>query len=141
MDGDVGVGLTFREAYCRRFNCSSGQYLEHVFVQSLYPHARLVRPLIACFWPDFFEEDFVSLAELGSAESRQAFASEIGQYRTRTKSDYNPLRKLFRVRISGKRLFALWHAVSPPHSAPADRRRARPSAQPVGPFPRPDFTA
>jgi|ERR1041384_1960738 hypothetical protein len=141
MDGDVGVGLTFQEAYCRRFNCSNGQYRDHVFKKSLYPHARLVRPVIALFWPDFFEDDFISLAELGSAESRRVFALEIAQYRARTQSDRNVFRKIFRLRISGKRLSALWRTVFVSQPAPSYRRRSEPGAQSVTPFPSADFTA
>ena len=100
---------TFSEAYCRQFPCRPEHFDEKVFQASLRWPIRLVAPVIRYFSPNFFQEDFETIRELGSVTDRGIFVMDVSFLHGRHQRDKRWLRKSMGVRVSGRKLMRLWN--------------------------------
>ena len=95
---------SFKEAFCQKHRCSSDDYEQKVFWKSLYRHAVPITYLIYSMAPDFFKEDFDVIKEIGSVIDPKVFTMEIDRFYGRNVREKSWLRRVFLIRISGKRL-------------------------------------
>jgi hypothetical protein len=117
---------TFSEAYCRQLPCRPEHFVEKVFLASLRSPFRLVAPVIRYFSPDFFEEDFEAIRELGAVTDRGIFVMDVSFLHGRHQRDKRWLRKSVGVRVSGRKLMRLWNRS---FSDNPERLRSRPPWQ------------
>lgn len=71
--------LTFRERYCEYWSISSEQFEDHVLLRALYPHARVLRRLLA-LRSDYFSPDHEFIRSVALLRSRRLFHGEVGEY-------------------------------------------------------------
>jgi len=97
------VGARFRSLFCERSRCAPGDYEERAFTEFLYPHARLLAPVVRKLRPDFFDEDFQFIRGLASAKNgREANKEAINfQYAERARPSF--LRSRLKIRVSGRK--------------------------------------
>jgi len=95
---------TFKQLFCRYTHSPAEKFEQTLFKRSLYPHARIVAPLLLRFYPGIFREDLAVVQELASVESPDVFQMEVSRFYGRNVRDSNSLRKLLLIRLSGKRL-------------------------------------
>ena len=75
-----------------------------LFTRCLHRHARPFAPLLALLRPEFFREDEGFICDLATARSREEVLTELNRFYGRNVRDRNWLRKLFSLRVSGKRV-------------------------------------
>ena|ERR1051326_1612827 len=92
----------FKTVFCRRFNCPASEYENLMFRKLLYPHARPIALMIRKLNPAFFSEDIKFIRYLGEAEDYREAAASIADFRDANMSRANPLRRGFRIRLSGR---------------------------------------
>ncbi len=95
---------TFRWLFCHWTRTPIERYEQAVFRKSLYIHARIFALLILRFRPEIFREDFEVIQELAEVNCPDVFAMEVSRFDGRNKRDRSKLRRLFLIRVSGKRL-------------------------------------
>jgi len=95
---------TFKEAYCEKFHCREADYEMEVFRRCLYRHALPLSSFILSRNPKFFQEDFDLIREIGNIDHADTFRSEINFFYGRNLRDKNWVRRIFRIRLSAKRL-------------------------------------
>jgi hypothetical protein len=92
----------FEQKLCARLGVASDRYLDTALRRTLYPHARLVRPLLQWVAPAFFDADLEFLQGVGRLWRRPDFKIEVWDYR------YHPanrgwFRRVLRLRVSVER--------------------------------------
>lgn len=102
---------TFRLAFCRKFSFRAEEYPVRVFRRTLYRHALPVAVILHRFKPEFFQEDFDLIREVGELNDPDLFRSEVNCFFGRNVRDRNWLRRTLRIRVSGDRLLALKNSV------------------------------
>lgn len=103
--------MTFREAFCRKFECSDAKFEEEVFHRILYPHAHLFVLMLKLFRPGFFRYDYELIRSIGDARSASEVMAEINAYHSDYQIKKSFLRRTMRIRISGDKLSRLVHEV------------------------------
>ena len=94
---------TFAEAYCLRHNIPTEDFAKVVLARTLYPHARLLAPLLRELNPDHFAADLDLVRGAGQLRRVRDFSNEAAEFA------YHPAnrgdsRRLLRLRISTQRL-------------------------------------
>lgn len=107
----LSSGRNFRQAYCEKFGCLPADYANKVFWRCLYPHARLLAPLLLWLNKGYFELSFQTIHELGETANYNDFKAELDGFTLANRNARSLLRKRLRVRVSGRRLMALQAAV------------------------------
>jgi hypothetical protein len=100
----VPSAISFQHRFCALMNCAHEKYEQKMFLKCLYPHARLVAGIVRRLRPGFFREDFGVIRELATVTSAEIFQSDINRYHASNIRSRNLLRKMFLLRVSGKRL-------------------------------------
>lgn len=94
---------TFSELYCSRHKISSDRFDSVVLARSLYPHARLVAPVILMLWPRHFAADLDLIRGVGQLRRMRDFSLETLDY-SHHPGNQGGLRRAFKLRVSTKRL-------------------------------------
>jgi hypothetical protein len=96
----------FRQAFCEARQCDQEQFVELVFRECLYRHARPVAWSLTLLKPLIFEADLAMIKAIGQASSVAEIRNEVDLHRY-----YAPptglLRRRLKVRVSGKRVVNL----------------------------------
>ena len=69
----------------------------------MYPHARLVVPLIRTLLPKFLEEDLKFIRYLGEAEDFQEAEATVSEFRGANQWTRSFCRNRFKLRVSGRK--------------------------------------
>lgn len=94
---------TFSEAFCRRHNLPPERYVRAVLTRSMYPHARLVAPIIRLLSTDHFTADIDLVRGVGRIRSPRDFQTELADFAHHPANE-GFLRETLRLRVSAKRL-------------------------------------
>jgi len=84
-----------------------------MFRLCLYPHAVAFARVIRAMSPRFFEEDLAVIRQLGITISQIEFHDEVKDYFYHVNSYGTFLRRVCRIRISGKRLIRFSNLFAP----------------------------
>lgn len=96
-------GPTFQERFCRHHGLAKADYTRAVLLRSLYPHARLLRPVLLWLNPDYFGPDLDFVRSVGLMRSRRDYAGEAADFHhADVTRDF--LRGPLRLRVSAERL-------------------------------------
>lgn len=102
---------SFQALYCSRRGVSPERFRRHVLARSLYPHARLLAPLLA--WVDgHFQADYEFIDDVAHLERVELFHDAMDSYVGHF-SNRGFLRRGLRLRISARRLWRLVSEVLP----------------------------
>jgi hypothetical protein len=99
---------TFAELYCTRHGLAPEDYVKAVFTRALYPHARLLQPILGLFSGYFVaDRDFVYC--IGRITRMRQFDQEAIAY-VQDPNNRGFLRKGLRLRVSVSRMHHLVRA-------------------------------
>jgi hypothetical protein len=93
----------FKEIFCERFGCSASEYAERALGMSLYPHARILAPVLRKLQPGYFSVDLRFLEYLGKTPDIREAEVEIMNFSEANRMDRSLLRSRLRIRVSGRR--------------------------------------
>ncbi len=94
---------TFSEAYCRQHKLPPEDFERAVLAAALYPHARLLAPLIRSAWPNHFVADLDLIRSAGRLRRLRDFSVEVTEFLYHP-ANIGSLRQVFRLRVSTQRL-------------------------------------
>ena len=97
----------FKILFCERFRCPPSDYEQRVFRKCLYPHARLLAPLIRLLNPNFFTDDFKFVHYLGEATGTREVNAEMLAFQDTNRGKPSFTRTGLRIRVSGRKAAAL----------------------------------
>jgi hypothetical protein len=106
---------TFSEIYCQRHRCDRAEFVTRIFWRTLYPHARIIAPLILLLDRDYFSADRALILGVADAATMQRVREEVREYYWDS-SNRGWLRRNAHIRISGQRLKNLARDYMPPES-------------------------
>jgi hypothetical protein len=95
--------LTFAEAYCLHHKIPADRFATVVLARSLYPHARLLAPLLREMNSDHFAADLDLVRGAGLLRRVRDFSNEAAEFAYHP-ANRGDLRRLLRLRISTQRL-------------------------------------
>src|SRR5438105_15596176 len=107
----------FKTEFCRWAECSDEEYADRVFWRCIYRHALLFALPIFRFKRSMFREDFDFVRDLAGTTSIKEAISELNRFYGRNVRDDSIARKIFLIRISGKRVLQLYRKVGAGHTA------------------------
>lgn len=124
---------TFAEAYCLKHGITSDRFTQVVLARTLYPHARLLAPLLREFNPDHFAADLDLVRGVGQLRRVRDFSHEAAEFAYHP-ANRGDMRRLLRLRISTKRLKHLMQQTlhgqaAPVRSDPDNEPRLLPPAE------------
>jgi hypothetical protein len=108
VSAETSIPPTFRERYCRQCDLRPDEFEEHLFRRALYPHARLLRPVLELM-DGFFGPDREFLRGVGDLRSRRLFHGEAAEYHAQS-DRRRVLRRWLRLRVSAERTRVLMEA-------------------------------
>lgn len=94
---------TFAEAYCLQHGIPSDRFAQVVLARTLYPHARLLAPLLRELDADHFAADLDLVRGAGQLRRVRDFSNEAAEFAYHP-ANRGDLRRLLRLRISTQRL-------------------------------------
>ena len=97
----------FKTAFCDRFAHPQVNFEKEVFWNALHPEMRPVAFLIRKLWPGFFHSDLDCIRSIANAESKQEVRAIIASLHYDPKFNRGFIRRVLRVRISGRRIMRL----------------------------------
>lgn len=89
----------FSELFCRRFHVAPEDYRAALLRRTLYPGARLVRPLLRWLRPNHFSPDHEFIDRLGRIQRWREFAEEAREF-SRHPANRQFLRETLCLRVS-----------------------------------------
>ena len=117
MSTEPSIPPTFRERYCRQWELRPDEFEEHAFRRGLYPHARVLRPLLGMI-DGYFGPDREFIQTVANLRSRRLFHAEAAEYHALS-DRRRVLRRWLRLRVSAERTRVLMEACwSGPDSRP-----------------------
>jgi hypothetical protein len=97
--------IPFSEAYCRRHHLSLDRFEHAVLARALYPHARILAPLIRFMKPDHFAADLDLVRGTGQLRRLRDFGVEATDFAHHpAPANIGSLRHVLRLRASTQRL-------------------------------------
>jgi hypothetical protein len=108
----------FRDAFCERYGYSSESYEKRVFWRCLHRRSLPIALVVYAVHRAYFALDFRLIRQLGSAQNLREFQGEIEGFRYDYRMEGRLLRKVFRLRLSGRRLMNLLGRVFPERMRP-----------------------
>ena len=96
----------FAQLYCEHFRSEPAAFRQAVLRRTLYPQARLLRPLLRVFKPDFFAADFDFIDSVGRITRRRDFSSEADEF-VHHPENRGFWRRTLRLRVSVGRMHRL----------------------------------
>lgn len=97
---------TFADIYCEKHGLARPRYHAHVFQRSLFPHARLLAPIIRCFRRLHFLADHEFVEDVGYITCVADFSLPLGNF-IEHPANRGRLRRRFGLRVSARRLLQL----------------------------------
>ena len=117
---------TFATSYCSQHRIPAVEFERVVLRRILYPHARLLAPLIRAIQPEYFSAELELVRAVGSIRHLRNFHAACADYRLQLKHA-GAARRLLRLRGSARALFHLAEdALSPTSLARAAYTPATP---------------
>jgi hypothetical protein len=98
--------VTFKKAICQLHGIKESEYLTFVLKRSLFRRARLVRPLMTFFYPDFLFNERRLVERVASAANLREIQEEVDFYQHKFVVNFI-MKDAFRFRLSGMRLMRL----------------------------------
>jgi len=93
----------FQALFCQQFDCSPSDYEKRALRKFLYPHARVLVPLIRKLKPGFFDEDLKFIRYLADAEDFQEAEGNVADFRHANRWNRGFLRSRCKLRVSGRK--------------------------------------
>jgi hypothetical protein len=97
------ASLQFRDRFCQSRGVAPSKYEKRALRVLLFPHARLVVPLLGKLVPSFSAEDMKFIRSLGEAEDFQEAEATLSEFRGANRWARNFWRGRCKLRVSGKR--------------------------------------
>jgi len=117
MPGARLIKGTFAERYCSVHGVGNRDFVESAVAHSLYPHARMLRPVLSLI-PLYFTADREFVASVGRLKRMRDFDMEVFAYVNDPKNR-GFLRRVLRLRVSAGRLNSLmWSTLRDGSSEP-----------------------
>jgi hypothetical protein len=98
-----------QELFCERLSCSSKEYENRAFRVLLYGHAKFIAPALRRLRPDFFDEDFRFIRDLGAASDLREANASAADFQDRNGARRSFCRSRLRIRVSGLKAIHLAH--------------------------------
>ena len=99
---------SFKSLYCQHYACALEDYDRRLFRSCLHRHALPFASILRRFRPAFFREDLDFIRDVGAASSRSEVICELNRFYGRNMRDRNWMRRLFGLRLSGKRVLRIY---------------------------------
>ena len=103
-----------RSLFCERFACPPSEFEKRAFRKCLYPHARIIAPLLHWLKPGCFERDLLFAHYFGNAKDWQEATAEVVALHYKDHIQPRFARKALRLRISGRKASKLAVKLFPP---------------------------
>ncbi len=100
---ETPINRELRSLFCERFRCDPADFEKRVFWKCLYPHAKVIAPLIRLVSPGLFERDYHFIRGFGNAKDWKDAKSEILALRYEDRFHPRFLRNALRIRISRRK--------------------------------------
>jgi hypothetical protein len=97
----------FAQKFCAHFEAAPGRYRSIALARALYPHARLLRPLLECFDSEFFAADREFVNEIGRLTRRRDFGVVADEFH-KDSDNFRFLRRKLRLRVSTARMKSMF---------------------------------
>ncbi len=97
---------TFIELYCEQHQIGPEAYETSVLNRALYPHARLLAPVIRVLWSDHFAADLDLVRSVTTVRRVRDVQNEMDAFAYHP-ANVGVLRRFFRLRASSTRLHRL----------------------------------
>ncbi len=110
---------TFADLYCERHGLNPDDYVRTVVRETLYPHARLLAPLVRFLWSRHFSADIEFVQSVGMLRRYREYAVESEEY-AHHPENRGFWRATLNVRISSRRLRRLVRATLHANQAPGE---------------------
>lgn len=94
---------TLRELFCAQTKCTPAQFEGRVFWHCLYPHARVMAPLLLLLQRDFFSADRSLISRIADAQTMTFVREEVRDYFWDS-NNRGWLRRTANIRVSGQRV-------------------------------------
>ena len=107
MLGLATMAPDFSERFCRRTGVTPARWHAVALRRALYPHARLLRPLLAALDPEFFAADRDFISGVGRLTRHSDFVIEAEEF-AHHPANQSFLRRRLRLRVSVRRLHLLF---------------------------------
>jgi hypothetical protein len=104
---------SFREQYAEHFGCDLSTVETDLLRRALHRRALPFGWAIRICMPAFFQMELETLQYLGNARSSEEFRAELDSYRSEYRRHGGILRRVFGVRLSGRRLMDVLVSVLP----------------------------
>jgi hypothetical protein len=98
--------VTFKKAVCQLHGIKESQYPTFVLKRSLFRRARLVRPVVSFFYPDFLFNERRLVERVANAANLREIQEEVDFYQHKFVVNF-VMKDAFRFRLSGMRLMSL----------------------------------
>ena len=95
--------LPFKSLFCEKFKCPPEDYEERAFRLSLYPHARMLAPVIRAVYPGFFGEDIKFIRYLGEAMDARQAKVDVMDFKDTDRKNWRLLHSGLRIRVSHRK--------------------------------------
>ena len=92
-----------RSLFCEQFTCAPADFEKRVFWKCLYPHARIIAPLLCLILPALFERDHHFIRCLGHAKNWQDVKVDILDLHYEDRFHPRFLRNALRLRVSRRK--------------------------------------
>jgi len=103
--------VTFRAAFCGHYGVTEEEFATGLFWECIPASRRPVAWLILRLNPRYFEDELLALKAIGLAQSPDEVQAEFTYLRELNRQNQRPLKELFGVRISGRRLFRIQNKI------------------------------
>lgn len=100
------VEVTFKAAVCHLHRVKESHYHSFVLRRTLFRRARLIRPVVTFFYPDFLFNERRLVERIAHSTSLREIQEEIDFYQHKFVVSFI-MKDAFRFRISGMRLMSL----------------------------------
>jgi hypothetical protein len=101
---------TFGERFCRRHSLPSDRYLSAMRFRALHRCALPFYPIIRLLAPGYFDADHELLRSIGAARRTEDMGNEVAFFHGHH-DNQRFLRRVLRIRISGRRIARIWREV------------------------------
>ncbi|MCU0792881.1 MAG: hypothetical protein MUE42_08540 [Opitutaceae bacterium] len=114
---------TFAELYCEQHGLPESDFVQSVWRETLYPHARIIASLIQVLKPRHFAADLEFAHDVGRIRRFRDYATEAEAF-AHHPENRGLLRTIFNIRVSARRMRRLvrttLHATVPAGAASAE---------------------
>ena len=93
---------TFQSLCCEYFKCAPDQYEQRALRRFLYPHARLLAPLLHFLTPDLFSPDLKFIRRIGGASDLRDATNDVVDFNHVNTNGSGFLRTGLKLRVSGR---------------------------------------